>query len=80
VKLFLVKYAQFVITRISKTNNPTTNPLETWFIMTNLPKSWQLQLGKRYSLRGWIEYSFKQVKNELGWADFRVTDYTSIER
>jgi SRSO17 transposase len=64
---------------ISKTSNPATNPLETWFIMTNLPKSWQLELGKRYSLRGWIEYSFKQVKNELGWADFRVTDYTSIE-
>lgn len=65
---------------ISKTNDPTTNPLETWFIMTNLPKSWQLELGKRYSLRGWIEYGFKQVKNELGWADFRVTDYISIER
>lgn len=65
---------------ISKTDSPTTQPLETWFIMTNLPKSWQLQLGKRYSLRGWIEYGFKQVKNELGWADFRVTDYISIER
>lgn len=39
-----------------------------------------MQLGKHYSLRGWIEYGFKQVKNELGWADFRVTDYTSIER
>lgn len=65
---------------ISKTESPTTEPLETWFIMTNLPKSWQLKLGGRYSLRGWIEYGFKQVKNELGWADFRVTDYTSIER
>lgn len=65
---------------ISKTDSPTTNPLDTWFIMSNLPKSWQLQLGKRYSLRGWIEYGFKQVKNELGWADFRVTDYASIER
>jgi len=48
--------------------------------MTNLPKSWQLELGKRYSLRGWIEYGFKQVKNDLGWADFRITDYISIER
>jgi len=28
----------------------------------------------------WIEYSFKQIKNELGWADFRLTDYQSIER
>ena len=32
------------------------------------------------SLRNWIEYGFKQVKNELGWADFRLTDYGSIER
>jgi hypothetical protein len=55
---------------ISQTNSPTTNPLETWFVMTNLPKSWQLQLGKRYSLRGWIEYGFKQVKNEQGKGRF----------
>jgi len=33
-----------------------------------------------YGLRMWIEYGFKQVKNELGWADFRLTDYASIER
>ncbi|MBE9015997.1 hypothetical protein IQ272_07585 [Chroococcidiopsidales cyanobacterium LEGE 13417] len=26
---------------ISKTDSPTTNPLETWFVMTSLPKSWQ---------------------------------------
>jgi hypothetical protein len=31
-------------------------------------------------LRTWIEYGFKQSKNELGWADYRVTDYASIER
>jgi hypothetical protein len=31
-------------------------------------------------LRNWIEYGFKQVKSELGWADFRLTDYSSIER
>ncbi len=33
-----------------------------------------------YSMRMWIEYGFKQVKNELGWADFRLTDYASISR
>lgn len=53
---------------------------DTWFIMTNLPGKIQLVVGKLYSLRNWIEYSFKQVKNELGWADFRLTDYPSIER
>jgi hypothetical protein len=36
--------------------------------------------GARSELRNWIEYGFKQVKNELGWADFRLTDYESIER
>jgi len=50
------------------------------FIMTNLPGSIQLQVTQFYSLRTWIEYGFKQVKNELGWTDFRLTDYTSIGR
>ncbi|MES1025060.1 transposase [Gloeocapsa sp. BRSZ] len=48
--------------------------------MTNLPGKIQQILGNLYSLRTWIEYSFKQVKNQLGWADFRLTDYHSIER
>ena len=37
-------------------------------------------VGNTYGFRTWIEYGFKQSKNELGWADYRVTDYTSIER
>lgn len=52
---------------------------ESWYIMTNLPGN-ILELPVLYSLRNWIEYGFKQVKNELGWADFRVTNYASIER
>ena len=36
--------------------------------------------GFLYGFRNWIEYSFKQAKNELGWADFRVTDYSQIEK
>ena len=52
----------------------------TWFIMTNIPGSIQQVLGQLYSLRKWIEYGFKQVKNQLGWADCRLTDYHSIER
>lgn len=47
--------------------------------MTNLPGD-ILRLPGLYTLRTWIEYGFKQVKNELGWADFRLTDYSSIER
>ncbi|URD51276.1 IS701 family transposase [Chroococcidiopsis sp. CCNUC1] len=63
------------------TKSDTKNPKsDTWFIMTNLPGNIQLVVGNLYSLRNWIEYGFKQVKNELGWADFRLTDYASIER
>ncbi len=63
------------------TKSDTKNPQsDTWFIMTNLPGNIQLVIGNLYSLRNWIEYGFKQVKNELGWADFRLTDYASIER
>lgn len=63
------------------TKSDTKKPKEdTWFIMTNLPGNIQLVVGNLYSLRNWIEYGFKQVKNELGWADFRLTDYASIER
>lgn len=59
-----------------------TNPesADTWFIMTNLSGKIQQTLGNLYSLRTWIEYGFKQVKEQLGWADFRLTDYNSIER
>ena len=31
------------------------------------------------TLSNWIEYELKQVKNELSWADFRVTGYQSIQ-
>ena len=37
-------------------------------------------IGNLYGLRTWVEYGFKQCKNELGWADFRVTYYEQIER
>jgi len=38
------------------------------------------QVGNLYGLRNWVEYGLKQSKNELGWADFRVTNYAQIER
>lgn len=63
------------------TKGATENPqqADSWFIMSNLPGD-ILRLPGLYTLRTWIEYGFKQVKNELGWADFRLTDYSSIER
>jgi SRSO17 transposase len=65
---------------INQGQPPDPDPKDTWFIMTNLPGKIQLIVAQLYSLRTWIEYGFKQAKNELGWADFRLTDYTSIER
>lgn len=63
------------------TVDPRTLPKEsTWFIMTNLEGKIYQTVGNTYGFRTWIEYGFKQSKNELGWADYRVTDYTSIER
>ncbi|MBD0345400.1 MAG: IS701 family transposase [Coleofasciculus sp. Co-bin14] len=63
----------------------TTDPVElpencTWFIMTNLVGDIQKSVGNNYGLRTWIEYGFKQAKDELGWADYRVTNYQTIER
>ncbi|MET8682083.1 hypothetical protein ABZW18_32040 [Streptomyces sp. NPDC004647] len=33
-----------------------------------------------YGIRHWIEQSYKQVKDELGWADFQVRSDTAIRR
>jgi SRSO17 transposase len=47
--------------------------------MTNLERNTQLVVAQLYSLNNWIEYGLKQIKNELGWADYRLTDYPSLE-
>ena len=33
-----------------------------------------------YAIRNWIEQSYKQVKDELGWADFQVRSDVAIRR
>jgi len=33
-----------------------------------------------YGIRHWVEQGYKQVKTELGWADFQVRSYTAIRR
>jgi SRSO17 transposase len=63
------------------TTDPKTMPSEsTQFVMTNLEGDILHTVGDDYGLRTWIEYGFKHVKNELGWADYRVTHYQQIER
>ena len=63
------------------TTDPVHLPPEsTWQLMTNLPGKIEDSVGNTFGLRTWIEYGFKQAKDELGWADFRLTDAPSIER
>jgi SRSO17 transposase len=63
------------------TSDPMTLPPETtWDLMTNLPGTIEQTVGNTFGLRTWIEYGFKQAKDDLGWADYRVTDAASIER
>jgi SRSO17 transposase len=63
------------------TTDPLTLPPETtWVLMTNLPGKIEPTVGNTFGLRTWIEYGFKHAKDDLGWADYRVTDAASIER
>jgi SRSO17 transposase len=65
------------------TNDPVTLPNNsTWHVMSHLQGQQDHfdQIGNLYGLRTWIEYGFKQCKDQLGWADYRVTHYAQIER
>jgi SRSO17 transposase len=63
------------------TTDPVRQPEETtWYLKTNLAGKIERSVGNTFGLRTWIEYGFKQAKDELGWADYRLTDAQSIER
>lgn len=62
------------------TDKKTLPSASTWMVMTHVEDISYKQVGDLYGLRNWVEYGFKQCKNELGWADFRVTDYGVIEK
>jgi hypothetical protein len=48
--------------------------------MTKVPGIKYQEVGNLYGLRNWVEYGLKQSKNELGWSDFRFTNYSRIEK
>ena len=68
------------------TADPATLPGKaTWYLVTNLPRpggpreadsphpaASLAEIVRIYGIRNWIEQSYKQVKDELGWADFQV--------
>jgi SRSO17 transposase len=75
------------------TTDPATLPkLTTWYLVTNLPRPKHQRMHARfapadlaevvrlYSLRNWVEQGYKQVKHELGWADFQVRSDRAIRR
>jgi SRSO17 transposase len=75
------------------TTDPATLPERTtWYVATNLPRPHRrraragfppadlAEIVRLYSLRNWVEQSYKQVKGELGWADFQVRSDVAIRR
>lgn len=63
------------------TTDPETMPENsTSFVMTNIPGQVKKTLGNLYGLRTWVEYGFRQCKQELGWTDYRFTNFKDIQR
>jgi hypothetical protein len=76
------------------TTDPQTLPtLSTWYLTTNLPHPQRAdgpdvpvapadlaEVVRLYGLRQWVEQSYRQVKHELGWADFMVRADQAIRR
>ncbi|MEV8639471.1 IS701 family transposase [Streptosporangium sp. NPDC051023] len=76
------------------TTDPATLPDQsTWYLTTNLPRPASPAAAgcphppadlatviRIYALRSWIEQGYKQVKDELGWADFQVRSSLAIRR
>ena len=76
------------------TADPATLPDKvTWYLVTNLPRpggpheagsphpaAGLAEITRLYAIRNWIEQGYKQVKDELGWADFQVRSDVAIRR
>ena len=63
------------------TTDPETLPENSKeYVMTEIPGLNYKDVGNLYGCRNWVEYGLNQSKNELGWADFRLTQYQDIEK
>jgi hypothetical protein len=71
----------------------TLPPKATWYLATNLPRPGgpreadsphpaadHTEVVRIYGIRHWTEQGCKQVKDELGWADFQVRSDIAIRR
>jgi DDE superfamily endonuclease len=76
------------------TADPAALPAKaTWYLVTNLPRPGGsredgsphpaadlAEIVRIYGIRHWTEQGYKQVKDELGWADFQVRSDAAIRR
>src|SRR6266487_1798692 len=71
----------------------TLPPKATWYLVTNLPRpggpreadsphpaASLAEIVRIYGIRHWTGQGYKQVKDELGWADFQVRSDIAIRR
>jgi hypothetical protein len=79
---------------VAVTAGPGTLPgRAAWYLVTNLPRPGGpreagsprpaaplAEVVRIYGLRNWTGQSYKQVKDELGWAGFQVRSDTAIRR
>ena len=52
----------------------------TSFVKTNLKGKLKKIVGNLYGLRTWVEYGFRQCKQELGGTDYRFSIFKDIEK
>ena len=52
----------------------------TWYLTSNLKGSSLEEIIQLHAWRNWTEQGYKDVKGELGWADFQVRSDTAIRR
>ena len=62
------------------TDKETVADDSTWFVMTKITNLKYKEVDAIYKVRAYIEQGFRNSKNELGWADFRLTNYLDIQK
>jgi hypothetical protein len=88
------KQRRLVVATTDPAELPDLSTWYTWYLVSNLPAPGTkrakeeskisaadiAEVVRLYSLRSWIEQSYKQVKNSLGWAQYQVRKDLAIRR
>jgi SRSO17 transposase len=86
--------AEKALRLVAVTTDPARLPADsTWYLLTNLPHpdaphaatspiapATLAEVARLYGLRTWVEQGYKQMKQELGWADWQVRSDRAIRR